>query len=81
MSLKIGDLRTKSDEDLIEAHDRLSEHTIVGTDYYLQELSRRESVRQTKAMVVLTRTIHRLTWVIAILTALNVGLVAGEVLR
>lgn len=78
MSYKIGDLRRKSDEELIEQHDRLSEHTVVGTDYFLHELARREGARQTATMLQLTKTIHRLTWTIAFLTALNVAVVALE---
>lgn len=81
MSHKISELRTKSDQELIEEHDRLSEDTIVGTDYYLQELARRDAANQTTLMLKLTSTIGRLTWAIAILTVLNVVLVGWEVFR
>lgn len=79
MSHTISELRTKSDAELIEKHDRLSEHTIVGTDYYLQELARRNAASQTTAMLKFTSTINRLTWAITTLTALNVFLVGWDV--
>lgn len=81
MSHKISELRAKSDQELIEEHDRLSEHTIVGADYYLQELARRDAANQTTVMLKLTSTINRLTWAIALLTALNVVFVGSEVFR
>ncbi len=80
MSYKIRELRNKSIDELIEEHDRLSEHTVVGTDYYLQELARRDAARQTEAMLGFTDTIRRLTWVVVFLTAANIALVAWEVL-
>ncbi len=80
MSYKISELRKKSVDKLIEEHDRLSEHTVVGTDYYLQELARRDTARQTDTMLRFTDTIRRLTWTVVVLTAANVALVAWEVL-
>ena len=47
----------------------------VGLDYYPRELTRREQERQTASMVDMTRTIKRLTWVIGILTVVNVVVV------
>ncbi len=79
MSHKISELRAKSYEELIEEHDRLSEHTIVGTDYYLQEFARRDAANQTTAMLQMTSTINRLTGAITTLTALNVFLVGWDV--
>lgn len=36
-----------SDAELMAEHDKLAEHTIVGTAYYLEELARREQRRQS----------------------------------
>jgi len=81
MSYKLSELRRKTEDELIDEHDRFAESTVVGINYYLDELSRRESAKQTETILGLTHTIARLTWVIAGLTAANVILVAWEVLR
>lgn len=61
----ISDLRSLSDEQLIEQHDQLAQNTVVGISYYLEELERRQVERQGRLMI-------RLTWVITALTAVNV---------
>lgn len=50
---------------MIEEHDRKAEHTVVGTQFYLDELARRQSDG-------IAKRIERLTVVITILTAANV---------
>jgi hypothetical protein len=62
MSYPLADLRALPDDELIRAHDHLAQNTSVGIDYYLAELARRDALRQEGA-------IRRLTWVIAVLTA------------
>lgn len=66
----LGGLRDMSDEELIASHDAMinTGNYVVGLDYYLRELARREQDRQTRTMV-------RLTWVIGVLTAINVAVV------
>jgi hypothetical protein len=44
----------------------------IGVDYYLTELARRDADRQTRTML-------HLTWVIAVLTVVNVVAVAYSV--
>ena len=69
-------LRAMPDAALIEAHDALlrqRRHT-VGPPNYLTELARRDADRQTRTMV-------RLTWVVAGLTLANFGLIAYQVLQ
>jgi hypothetical protein len=69
----LEDLRSLSDEELVRQHD---EHitgefrpgVAVRVDYYLEELQRREILRQGQRM-------ERLTWVILALTVVNVGAV------
>jgi hypothetical protein len=65
MSLPLQALRKLPDDDLIEKHDELAQHTTVSVNYYLDELARRDNQRATDAMV-------RLTYVIAALTFVNV---------
>jgi hypothetical protein len=64
----IAELRSLSDEELVRQHDMLTATTTAGTRYYLEELNRREVVRQGRLMV-------RLTWVITALTAVNLAAV------
>lgn len=49
MSHKYEDLRRSSDAELIEAHDTHAVHTVVGVNYYLDELHRRDLMRATRA--------------------------------
>jgi len=81
MSKSIADLRALSDEDLIHEHDETARSTVVGTNYYLDELARRESKRSADAVLQNTITVRNLTWAIGVLTALTVVLVAVTVLR
>jgi hypothetical protein len=43
VSETVANLRARSTEDLVEAHDRLAANTSVGVNYYLEELARRDS--------------------------------------
>jgi hypothetical protein len=54
MSETLAELRSLSDDDLIRRHDELAKRTAVGTNHYLQELSRRDQDRQTRAMLQYT---------------------------
>jgi cytochrome c oxidase assembly factor CtaG len=71
MSLTYAEIRDRRDDDLVQEHDELAKHTIVGVDYYLEELRRREAKRQTNSM-------RRLTWVMAMLTLVIAGLTAAN---
>lgn len=50
MSHTIDKLRHLSDEQLIKEHDEKAKHTVVGTNYYVDELDRRSRDRSDKAM-------------------------------
>lgn len=63
-ALNINRLRESTDQQLIEAHDTLATTTIVGVDYYLDELRRRDVER---AM----RSSHRLAVASFVLAATN----------
>ncbi len=60
MVRKIVDLRATPDELLIAEHDRLAEHTQVGTDYYMHELERRSRERSAERSHELAMESHRL---------------------
>jgi hypothetical protein len=68
MHPRIAELRAMTDEELEAKLDTIATHTQVGTQFYLDELRRRETDRQTAAMLGFTNTIRRLTWIIAVLT-------------
>jgi len=69
----IAELRSLSDEELIEQHDKLAESTMVGVNYYLAEIERRRIDRQQRQML-------RLTWVVTVLTVVNVAAVVVSVI-
>jgi hypothetical protein len=48
---KYRELNNLSDEDLIEKYNEAAEHTVVGTGFYLDELVRRDNVRESKRML------------------------------
>jgi hypothetical protein len=54
MAQKLADLRAMSDEELVTAHDDAAPLTMVGLDWYRQELNRRAAERDTAAMQRLT---------------------------
>lgn len=62
------------DEHLIAAHDARAAGTVLGVNYYLDELRRRATDRQTERMVELTAAIERLTRIVTLLTAVSVVL-------
>jgi hypothetical protein len=64
----LTELRSLSDEKLAAQHDARAGETIVGVDYYLNEITRRTVEREGKR-------IERLTWLIAALTTVNVVIV------
>jgi len=55
MSYSIARLRELSDDDLIAEHDTQAMYTVMGTDYYLEELDRRSRERSDKASARLAR--------------------------
>jgi hypothetical protein len=80
MHPRAAELRAMSDQELVARLDDLARGTQVGTQFYLDELPRRETDRQTAAMLGLTNTIRRLTWVIAVLTVVLTVLTAVSLL-
>ena len=74
MHESVNDLRGLSDDELIRRSDSLARNTVVGTQHYLDELNRRDQVRQTEAMLALTKWITRMTVVITVAAILSVGI-------
>jgi hypothetical protein len=72
-------LGSLSDQDLIDRYDAAAQRTVVGTDFYLDELNRRAQARQSTAILELTRQVRNLTVIITLLTIINVALVAVTV--
>ena len=64
----IAELRSLSDQELVEQHDKLAESTAVGISYYLSEIERRRVDRQGRQML-------QLTWIVTALTVVNVVVV------
>lgn len=64
-------LRQLSDAELVDLYDKTAESVIVGLNFILDELRRRETVRQSEAMVAMTKKVVTLTYVIAALTLIN----------
>ena len=71
-ALTLKELREMSDEKLIIEHDNLAQRTMIGMNYYLDELNRRAQNKQTEAMLSYTRRMLLLTVFVAILTIINV---------
>lgn len=81
MALSLSDLRNLTDHELVESHDVQARTTVVGTQYYLDELNRRYQERQTNAMLRFTKWITVMTVVITLATLSGVGLSVAVLLK
>ena len=81
MALSLLDLRSLPDDELVERHDSQAKTTVVGTQYFLDELNRRYQERQTKAMRRFTKWITVMTVVITLATLTSVGLAVAVLLQ
>jgi hypothetical protein len=61
MALKLARLQSMSDEELVRTYDEMAPSTMVGLDWYREELNRRAYERDTEAMHSLTEQAVRLT--------------------
>ena len=68
MAPNLSQLREMSEADILARYDAAAQSTVVGTQFYLDELNRRTADRQTDALLRYTRTLARLTWVLVVLT-------------
>jgi hypothetical protein len=69
-------LRRLPEEELVRLHYEETQHRTVYSDKYLDELARREGVRQGERMDRLTRSIDRLAWILTGATILWVIMTA-----
>jgi hypothetical protein len=72
MAEPLRELRALPDDELVRRHDHAAATTVVGVDYYLAELARRDQDRQTQAMVRYTLWIAVMTAVVTVATIVNV---------
>ncbi len=72
MAETIEELRSLTAKEIIKRHDQRAGNTVVGTQHYLNELARRDAVRQGERMERLTKSINRLTWVVTGATIIGV---------
>lgn len=94
MAFKWGELEAMDDDELIAAHDKAAEHTVVGTAYYRDELVHRRQMRAAQAqweqaeearqlnerIVSLTQSIRRLTvWLVILTIAVLIATVVAVV--
>jgi signal transduction histidine kinase len=76
----IAELKALTKEELIFRHDRHSNHTIVGTGHYLDELRSRENAELSASVEKVTKYIFWLTCIMAVATLLQLGLVLWDFL-
>ena len=81
MALMLSDLQILTDEELVEKHDFQAKTTVVGTQYFMDELNTRYQDRQTKAMLRFTKWITAMTVVITVATLSGVGLSIAVLLQ
>jgi hypothetical protein len=61
MSMDFKTLNALSDDDLIRQYDEQARHTVVGLNYYTEEIARRRNENSNKLMIKLTRQITFMT--------------------
>ena len=79
MSYTLTELRTISMDRLTQEHDAQARNTVMGVNYYLDELLRREVAAQEARIERMTETIRKLTWAIFVFTVVNTLAVLWEV--
>ncbi len=67
----LNELKSLSDEDLIRLHDDAANNTIVGINYFLEELRSREAAKINSQVAKLTFWIFWLTLIVTIATLIN----------
>ncbi len=75
MSMKYKDLMEITDEELIKYYDDAANHTVVGLNYYKEELERRRMEKSNNLMIRLTKWIATMTAVMLLSTAINIIIV------
>ena len=73
---KLAELKRLSDDQIIAAYDVAVERTLVGADYYLEELRSRRQTRVAGEVEKFTRWIFGLTLIVTVATIVNVVIAA-----
>ena len=76
IAYKYEQLEKLSLEELKRSYDVSAQNTVVGLGFFREEIARRDHAEDTKVMLALTRQMRNMTLGIAVLTILNVVLVA-----
>ena len=79
--VNVEHLRSMSVEELMRLHDEEMQNRAAHYNVCLDELARREAVRQVERMEVLTRSLNRLTtWIVALTVLIAIATVVGVIL-
>jgi hypothetical protein len=70
-AMKLSELKNLSDKELEKIYDAHTGNTVVGLDFFREEILKREQTRLTNAMIKLTRFIIILTIVQVIATIIT----------
>jgi CHASE3 domain sensor protein len=68
MSHRISDLKAMSDEELVLQHDKTSSNTVMGVQYFLDELRGRENERIAQKMATIADRMWWLSVVVSVAT-------------
>jgi hypothetical protein len=77
MSETLAELENLSDDELRRRHDERAQHTVVGTQFYIDEFRARKTDRLNSSVERLTRRLFWLTVVIVLATLVQLGLAAA----
>ncbi|MGE3062973.1 MAG: hypothetical protein AB7T10_05000 [bacterium] len=72
MSKLYADLRKMTKDELVKNHDIVSQKTMVGISYWLNEIERRDREDHEKIMFDYTKQIKTMTLIMTIATILNI---------
>ena len=78
MAESLAELRALSDDEVVRKYDDQSSRTVVGLNYWMDELNRRYQQRQTDSMLRLTKWITSMTVIVTVATLVNVGIAISE---
>ena len=81
MAASLAQLRAMSDDEIVRLYDKQASNTVVGINYWTEELNRRSQQRQTDSMLGLTKWITLMTVIITIATLVNVGIAVTMLTR
>jgi hypothetical protein len=79
--VNVEHLRSTSEEELMRLHNEEMKHRSAHYNVYLDELTRRETIRQGERMEALTTSLNRLTrWIVGLTVIIAIATIAGVLL-